>query len=337
MTATAADILAAANRLTGIVAETPVERSRSLSALVGAEVYLKLECAQRTGSFKIRGAANTVATLSEEQRARGVVTASAGNHALGLAEAAERLGVAATLFVAGNVSAAKLASLRRYPAELQVVGSVYEDAEAAAQAFARERGAAFVSAYSGAALIAGQGTVALEALRALPDAECILVPVGGGGLAAGVAIWAKAINPAIRVVGVQAEASAVIYESLRAGRIRNDVPESPTLADGLAGSVDPETLTLPILQRLLDEMLLVSEREIARAMAFLLDAHHLVVEGSGAVGVAALLAGRLRELAGRRVLALLSGRNVSSEVLLEARQKALEGTWPSGASGSALC
>jgi threonine dehydratase len=314
---TPSDIIAAAHRIAPFVATTPLERSRPLSTLTSSEVYLKLECAQRTGSFKLRGATNALALLEPTTRARGVVAASAGNHALGVAEAAEQLGVHATLCVPGNASPAKIAALRRYSIDLQVVGATYEDAETAAQALALDTGRAFVSAYSGIGQIAGQGTLGVEVLAALPHADALLVPVGGGGLAAGVALWAKAVRPQIALIGVQSEASCVMYHSLQAGIIRNDVPELPSLADGLAGSVDPHTLTLPILQRLLDRMLLVTEAEIAGAMRYLLDEHHLVVEGSGAVGVAALLADKLPEVRGRMVVALLTGRNVASNVLTQ--------------------
>jgi len=194
-----------------------------------------------------------------------------------------------------------------------------------------------VSADASPGVMAGQGTVALEALRVLPDLDALLVPVGGGGLAAGVATWAKAVSPRIKVIGVQSEASCVMYEALRSGRIRTDLPELPSLADGLAGSVASDTLTLPILQGLLDALILVREDEIARAMAFLLDAHHLIVEGSGAVGVAALLAGRLPQLAGRRVLALLTGRNVTTKVLLGCIQRTRGGLGPAAQPGSVAC
>lgn len=313
---TPSDILAAASRIAPLVEGTSLERSRPLSTLTNAEVYLKLECAQRTGSFKLRGATNALALLGTAEQARGVVAASAGNHALGVAEAAERLGIPATLYVPGNASPAKIAALRRYQIDLQVIGATYEDAEKAAQELAHQEGRAFISAYSGPGQIAGQGTLAVEVLRDLPYADALLVPVGGGGLAAGVALWAKAVRPQIAVIGVQSEASCVMYHSLRAGIIRNDVPDLPSLADGLAGSVDPHTITLPILHRLLDRMLLVTEAEIGTAMRYLLDEHHLVVEGSGAVGVAALLANRLPELRGRTTVALLTGRNVASETLL---------------------
>lgn len=317
---TPANVLEAARRLEGFVPPTPLERSHPLSALCGAEIYLKLDCAQITGSFKIRGASNTIGMLDAASRARGVTAASAGNHAIAVVAAASRLEVRASVFVPGNASAAKIAALQQAGADVRVVGAVYADAEAAALRFAAETGAHFISPYSGLPLMAGQATIALETLRVLPQTDLLLVPVGGGGLASGVAVWAKSVNPGIRVIGVQSEASCVIYHSLRAGRIVNDVPELPSLADGLAGSVDEATLTFSYLQNLLDGMLLVTEQEIAQAMIFLMDEHHLIVEGSGAVGIAALLGERVPALAGRTAVALLTGRNVSSDVLLGLRQ-----------------
>lgn len=309
------DILLAAQRINGLVARTPVERSAPLSQLSGAEVFFKLECAQTTGSFKLRGATNALLGLhtANGEKVR-IVACSAGNHALGVAHAASALGVDALLVLPEHASPAKVAALRRYPVELRLHGATYDDAEAEALRIARDDQRYFLSPYNDRAVIAGAGTVALELLEQLPQSDVLLVPVGGGGLISGILMWAKAVNPSIRVIDIQPEASAVMAASLQAGRMVT-LPDLPSLADGLAGGVDADTITLPILQTYLDDMLLVSEAAIADAMRWLVDEHHLLVEGSGAVGVAALLGGQVSDLAGRRVVALLTGRNVATQIV----------------------
>lgn len=306
------DILAARRRIAGIVQPTPLERSAPLSAYTGAEAYLKLECAQVTGSFKLRGAANAI--LADGAR-RPVAACSAGNHALGLAHAAALAGVEATLVVPESASPAKLAALGRYPARVLRMGASYDEAEAAALRLAREEGLRFVSPYNHPQVVAGQGTLGAEILEQLPGAEVLIIGVGGGGLIGGVGLWAKAMNPNIRVVGVQAESSAAMLASLRAGQIVA-APDLPTLADGLAGGIEPGSITFPLVQRVADTLLAVSEAQIAAAMRWAFHEHHLVIEGSAAVTIAALLNGLVAGIAGRRVVALLCGRNVASETLL---------------------
>jgi threonine dehydratase len=316
MSITPAHIIAARQRITGIAQPTPLERSRPLSALLGTEVYLKLECAQITGSFKVRGAANALRMLP---RQTAVVACSAGNHALGMAHAAAELGIGVTLVVPANASPAKIAALQRYPVELRLHGNGYDAAEAEALRLARDEGMHFVSPYNHPAVIAGQGTVACELFEQLPpdQAPILLVGVGGGGLISGVGVWAKAVAPTTRLIGVQAANSAAMYASLQAGQIV-EAPDDPTLADGLAGNLEPGSITFPLTQQLVDELILVSEEQIGRAMAYLFHEHHLVVEGSAAVVVAALLEGLVSEIAARPVVALICGRNVASETFLRA-------------------
>lgn len=311
---TPADIVAARRRIAGVAAVTPLEHSRPLSDLTGAEVYLKLECAQVTGSFKLRGAAN--ALLADADRSPAIAC-SAGNHALGMAHAAALSGVEVTLVLPEDASPAKVAALRRYPVRLILHGRGYDAAEAEALRVARAEGLRFISPYNHPAVIAGQGTLGAEICEQLPQADTILIGVGGGGLISGVGIWQKAVAPDARVIGVQAAQSAAMIASLQAGRIV-DVPDLPTLADGLAGNIEPHSITFPIVRRVVDTMLAVSEGQIAAAMRWLLDEHHLVVEGSAAVGVAALLHGLVDSVAGRTVVALLCGRNVASETFLRA-------------------
>jgi threonine dehydratase len=222
-----------------------------------------------------------------------------------------------TLVLPQSASPAKVAALRRYPVRLILHGDGYDEAEIEALRLARDAGLRFISPYNHPHVITGQGTLGAEILEQLPDADTILVGVGGGGLISGVGVWAKAMNPHIRVIGVQAERSAAMLASLQAGQIVT-APDLPTLADGLAGNIEPHSITFPIVRRVVDTMLTVSEAQIAAAMRWLLDEHHLVVEGSAAVGVAALLHGLVDGLAGRRVVAILCGRNISSAAFLRA-------------------
>lgn len=309
---TPADILVARRHIAGIAYPTPLEHSRPLSAYTGAEVYLKLECAQVTGSFKVRGAASA---LRAGEGRYPVVACSAGNHALGVAHAAAHAGIDATLVLPENASPAKVAALRRYPVNVVQLGASYDEAEAAALRIAHEEGMRFISPYNHPDVIAGQGTIGVEILEQLPSADVLVIAVGGGGLVSGVGIWAKAMNPNIRIVGVQAESSAAMLASLQAGRLVT-APDLPTLADGLSGNIEPGSITFPLVQRMVDLMIAVSEPQIVAAMRWLLNEHHLVVEGSAAVVVAAMLNGLIAGLAGRRVVALLCGRNVATETVL---------------------
>ncbi len=312
-----ASIAAAAQRIQGHALRTPLELSAALSEASGAQAYVKLENLQRTGSFKIRGALNRLLTLDAQERAAGIVAASAGNHALGVAEAASLLGARATLIVPESGSPAKIAALRRYPAErveLLIEGADYDAAESLGIALARESKRRFVSAYNDPQIIAGQGTIGLEILEDLPDVEAVLVPVGGGGLITGIGLWAKTINPRIRVIGVQSTASPQMRAAFDAGHLVI-VAVLDSLADGLAGNIEPGSPMYDLARQYVDEIALVEEHEIAEAMVWYLEQHHLVVEGSGAVVLAALLRQRIDGLSGKKVAAVLTGRNVSTERL----------------------
>lgn len=311
------DVAAAAERLRGHIRQTPMEHSPALSAVCSADVWLKCECFQETGSFKLRGALNRLLTLAPDARKAGVVTVSAGNHGLGVAEAASRLGLRATVVVPRTASSAKVHALERYATrgiELLQLGEDYDAAEQAGLALARDAGRPFVSPYSDPAVIAGGGTVGLEALDAVPDADVVVVPAGGGGLIAGVGIWAKSVRSDMRVVGVQPTASPALQAALAAGAV-TPVLVGPTLADGLAGNIVEGSITVPLALTVVDTVALVAEDEIAEAMRWTLREHHIVIEGSAAVGVAALLFGRVERLAGTRVVVLLTGRNVAYETL----------------------
>jgi threonine dehydratase len=307
-----ADVMGAADRIRPFVVRTPVERSIELSAMCGLEVWLKFECFQRTGSFKLRGAMNAVLLLGDEARGRGVITASAGNHGLGVARAAAMVGVAATVVVPETASAAKVEALRHSGAHLIQFGATYDDAELEGRRLAGERGLWFVSAYNDAGVVAGGGTVALEVLEDVPSVRTLLVPAGGGGLIGGIGAAAHGLDANILVQGVQSVASPALHAALAAGGLV-DVDVRPSLADGLAGNVEPGSITLDLLKQHVRDVTLVEEAEIADAMRWLLVHEHVLVEGSAAVGVAALLGG-LRPTAGP-VAVLLTGRNVAAAVL----------------------
>lgn len=291
----------------------PTPLRESLAA-PGHDLLLKLECWQPTGSFKVRGALNFLASLGEDERRRGVVAASAGNHALGVAFAAARLGgtVRATLFVPRTAPRAKVEKLRRFPVEVRETGETYDDAVEAARAFESETGAVFVHAFEDARTAAGQGAVALEVLDECPEVTSVLVPVGGGGLIAGMATALKSKAPDARVVAVQPEASPALRESLRLGRALLTYPAEPTLADGLAGGIG----AIAFAHRdLVDEVVTVTEDEIEDAIVALLAADQVVAEASGAVGVAAIRAGKVAGALRGPVVAVVTGGNIDARVL----------------------
>jgi threonine dehydratase len=306
------DVERARRRLRPFLPATPLRRSFA----VGRErpALLKLECWQPTGSFKVRGALSLLASLSHAERARGVVAASAGNHALGVAFAADALGggFPATLFVPETAPAAKREKLAAFPVEVRVGGATYDDAHARAAEFARETGALDVHAFDDPRTAAGQGTAALEVLEKLPEVGTLVVPVGGGGLITGMAVAAKALCPDVRVVAVQPEASPALRASLEQGRALLEFPAGPTLCDGLAGGIGEMVFAH---RDLIDEVVTVSEEETTDAMLALLAEDQVVAEASGAVGVAALRAGRVAPRPGRPAVAVVTGANVDAAVL----------------------
>jgi threonine dehydratase len=308
---TVADIEAARERIAGLARRTSVYSSETLRRLSGRPVFLKAENLQRTGSFKIRGAVNKVATLTDDQRAAGVVTASAGNHGQALALAAREAGVAATVFMPQDAPMAKVDATRNYGAEVVLVGEGYDEAYAAADDFA-ERGATMVHAFEDEVVIAGQGTLGLELAEQLPDTvEVLVIPVGGGGLASGIALALKERRPGLRMIGVQA-ATCAPYMGME--------PSGSTIADGIAVK-KPGELTRAILADKIDGWVTVEDDEIAQAMVLLLERVKLVVEGAGAASVAALLAGKVE--GDGPACALLSGGNIDASLLIEVARHAL--------------
>ena len=306
----AIDVFAAARRIAGLVRRTPLRHSPGLSDIAGGDVYLKLEHEQITGSFKLRGAFNALAVMPPDVRARGVVASSAGNHGLGVARAAQHFGVPATIFVPARAPEVKKRGIAELGATVDDRSADYDVAMINAKAYAAERGAQYINPCLGDPLLAGQGTVGLEILEERPETATIVLPVGGGGLLGGVASIVRRVAPDIRIIGAQSVNTAAMARSLDAARVV-DIPSVPTLADGLAGQIDAEALDIG--QHGLDEMVVLDEDEIASAIAWLARAEQAVVEGSGAVGVGALLHGKAMRLRTPAVI-VISGGNIDRSV-----------------------
>jgi threonine dehydratase len=311
-----ARIEAACGRITSDILRTPLEYSPALSRLTGAEVYVKWECEQKTGSFKFRGALNKVRSLTAEERKRGVVSASTGNHGLGISLAAAMEGVDLTLVLPQNVAPAKRNRLEKGGAEIIIHGASCEKAEIWGRQLAARTGRSYISPYNDEDVIAGQGTIGREILEDLPSADAALVPVGGGGLIAGIAGWLKASGPGVEVYGVEPSYSAVVTASLAAGKIV-DIIEKETIADAVAGGLEPGTITFPLCRELLDGMIVVEEPSIKTAMRLLWENHHRKVEGAGALALSGLMkeSGRL---AGKKVVVVASGGNIAPDVFEKA-------------------
>ncbi len=312
-----ADVVAARHRLHGIALHTPLEASPRLADEGGvAEVRLKLELLQPTGAFKTRGAHNKVALIAAEDPQAALVTASSGNHGIAVATAARRHGMRLTVLVGAGISTAKLERLRELESDLctvEVFGRSSDDAEDEARRREEAGIAIYVHPYNDPDVIAGQGTIATEILDDWPECDAMVVPIGGGGLISGIGLWAKAVNPGLRLVGVQPSASPPMYAHLESGTTAR-MPIAPTLADGVAGNIERGSITWKMCRQLVDEVVLADEAQIADAMRWALEVHHLALEGSAAMPIAALRA-RLGNLEGRRVAAVLTGRNVSGETL----------------------
>jgi threonine dehydratase len=313
------DVEAARKILAGVVRTTPVEPSRPLSAMLEGPAWLKCENLQRAGSFKVRGAYVLLSRLTEQERRRGVVAASAGNHAQGVALAASLLDTDVTVFMPTSAALPKVAATRGYGARIELVGNTVDDALAAATEFSHGTGAVLIHPFDNRDIIAGQGTVGLEIVEQCPDVATIITGIGGGGLISGIAVAAKAANPRVRVIGVQAAGAASVPASLRAGRpVRLET--FSTIADGIAVG-RPGDLTLPHIAALVDEVVTVTEEDIARAMVMLIERAKLVVEPAGAVGVAALLSGVVRPEA--PVVAVLSGGNIDPMLMIRVIERGL--------------
>lgn len=306
-----AAVLDARLRLQGRIRHTPLVPCGHLTAVAGVPVALKLDLLQETGSFKLRGATNRLLTLPEDRRSRGVVTASTGNHGRAVAHAASALGSRVVVCLSALVPANKVEAIRALGAEIRIVGRSQDDATVEAMRLVAEEGLAYVAPFDDAAVVAGQGTLGLEVVEDLPDLDTVLVPLSGGGLAAGVALAIKTLRPRARVIGVCMERGAAMHASLRAGR-PVEVEELPTLADSLGGGIGLRNrCTFAVCRALLDDVVLLTEAEIAAGMRHLHRAHGLTAEGAAAVGPAAVLAGKVRSRG--PVACLVTGANVDAD------------------------
>jgi threonine dehydratase len=312
---TAEAVVAAAERTRGKIEITPLVRSASFSNDTAANVYFKLENRQTTGSFKFRGATNRLLTLSEEQRAKGCVAASSGNHGAAVACAMQRLGTSGIIFVPQQTSRVKVEKISAYGADIRFFGTDGLDTEQHARQYADEHNMLYLSPYNDEQVIAGQGTCGLEILEQLPDIDAVFVAVGGGGLISGVGSALKAHNPDIRVYGCQPEASAVMALSVAAGEIL-DLPSRATLSDGTAGGIEPGAITFPLNQAVVDEWVLVDERQIADAMRLYIGREGHSIEGAAGVAVAGLLA-MTEPVAGQNIVVIVCGGNIAEARLAE--------------------
>ncbi|MBX0303917.1 threonine ammonia-lyase [Haloarcula salinisoli] len=310
---TVEDVQAARDRVAETTRQTPLEYSHTFSAMTGAVVHLKLELFQRTGSFKLRGATNRIATLSDEERANGVVTASAGNHAQGVALAATRIGVDSTIVMPEHAPISKVKATRSYGGDVVLYGEDYDEAAERAHEIEREEGRTYVHAFDDDYVMAGQGTIGLEIYDELPEVDTVVVPIGGGGLISGIATALKGLDPSIRVVGVQAEGASSVAESLRKGeRIERDSVE--TIADGIATRTVGER-TFEVIRECVDSVVTVSDSEIAVALTTLLERSKTLAEGAGAVALAAVIEEKFDYEDDEVIVPALCGGNIDLNTL----------------------
>ncbi len=315
-------ILEARERIGDAVYLTPCARSEVLSHMLGCELYLKLENLQVTGSFKERGALNKIRQLDAAQKAAGVIAASAGNHAQGVAHAAALDGIAAFIVMPETTPLTKIQSTRGYGAEVILYGTGYDQAYAKAEQLRREHGYTLVHAFDDADVIAGQGTIGLELAEQVPDMDMVVVPVGGGGLISGIALALTHCLPGVRIVGVEAERMPAMQASVAAGRVQALRPAN-SIADGISVARVGE-LTLPLVRAHVSGIVTVAEEQIARAILTLLERKKTLAEGSGAVGLAALVSGRISDFHGKKVVVVVSGGNIDMTMLARILQRGLE-------------
>ena len=308
------DILTAEKQIAQYIKPTLLIESKFLSNLCSAKVYLKLENEQYTNSFKMRGVINKLRHLSKEQKNMGVITASAGNHGQAVALGAQKLGFKAKIVVPKPTPKVKIEGIEQYGAELLLYGETYTEAERKAKELARTEGRLYISPYNDEQIIAGHGTIGLEILRERPEVDVVVVPVGGGGLISGIAIASKCLKPSIKVLGVQSTATPIMFESLRAGTIVIPHRHEPrTVAEGLSGSIEKDSITFPIVQKYVDQVFLVREEAIRNALVMLWENEQLKVEGSAAT-TAALLIQDKEMFAEKTVVLVLTGGNIDEDL-----------------------
>ncbi|MHB1126039.1 MAG: threonine ammonia-lyase [Bacillota bacterium] len=314
------EIIAAHTALSGVVHRTPLDHSTSLSRLAGNEIHLKAENLQKTGSFKIRGAYNKIRLLGCSNQPQGIIAASAGNHAQGVALASRLVGVKCTVVMPWGAPVSKVVATREYGAKVVLSGDTYHEAYLKALEIQQEQGGSFVHAFDDPAVVAGQGTVAIEILEDLPDLDAVIVPVGGGGLISGIGAYIKNFKPHVQVFGVQAAGASAMVASLQSNRLE-ELEQVHTLADGIAVK-RPGDLTFGMIQKYVDDLVTVTDEEIATAMLMLLERCKMVAEGAGTVGLAALLAKKL-PLRGRKVAVVISGGNIDVQVVANIIERGL--------------
>ena len=314
------DVRRARDTIAHLALRTPVLSARSLGQIAGCELLLKAENLQRAGSFKVRGAANKIAALTPEQKERGVIAGSAGNHAQGVALAAANLGIPCTVVMPTGASLPKVEATRNYGATVLLQGEDFDQSQRYARRIMREQALTYIHAFDDPAIVAGQGTIGLELLEQVEGLDTVVVPVGGGGLISGIGLAIKESSPGIRVVGVQAAAATAVVDSYKANR-PIAAKRQETVADGIAVGTPGKT-TLPLVSRYVDDMVVVQEDEITQAMTLLLERGKLLVEGAGAVGLAAVL-GRRIDVSGRRVAVVLSGGNVDTHLIARVMEHGL--------------
>jgi threonine dehydratase len=306
------DILQAERDIRLYVRETPLEYSMHLSALIGCNVYLKLENLQHTGSFKVRGAMNKLLSLLPEQRARGVVAASSGNHGIAVAYGLYKLSAPGIVFVPETASSAKINLIREYGIDVRVYGEDCVLTEEYAREYARQHTMEYISPYNDPVVVSGQGTIGVELSRQLERIDAVFVALGGGGLIAGIGGYLKSVQSTL-VVGCSPQNSPVMFESIRAGRIVN-MESLPTLSDGTAGGIEADSLTFPLCKQLIDKHILVSEEEIRSALRLFIETHHQLIEGAAGVTIAALLQ-QQEQFQGQNVVLIICGANMSLQAL----------------------
>jgi len=312
MSFSAVDILKAKKNLEGFLYRTPITHSKRLSEITGADVFTKWENLQKTRSFKLRGAYNKIYSLSAEERSRGVITASTGNHALAIAFVAKMMGIKATVIVPENTPKTKVVRCRALEADVRLKGSNYDESVVYCEEMVSESGATYISSFDDYEVIAGQGTIGCEILEEMPEIDTVVVPVGGGGLISGIALWMKTVAPNIRVIGAQSTAAYTMYECFKAKKLV-DVPVPPTIAEGLAGGISQ--MTLDLVLKYVDDIVLAREEELKSAILWVLKNEGQIVEGSGVVGTAAILQGKIRLKKGEKVVVVCSGGNIDMELL----------------------
>lgn len=306
----------ARKRIKSIVSETPLIASPKLSNLTGAAVHLKLENMHEIGAFKIRGAANKLLSLTKEEKAKGVTTFSTGNHGLAVAYVANQLKMKALICISNRVPKAKVDKLQQLGAEVIKVGDSQDEAEQYSYQLAKEQGLTVIKPFDDPYVISGQGTIGLELLDNIPHIDTAIIPVSGGGLFAGIGFVLKKYNPNIKLIGVSMERSPVMYESIQANKII-ELPEQNTLADSLLGGIGfGNQYTFPMVQHFIDEFILLSEKEIAAGMAFMLNEHRMIIEGAAATSIGAILSDKLK-VDSKVVAAIITGNNVDTSIIKE--------------------